>query len=325
MSGKKLTVLLPNYNNADYLKEALDSLFNQTYQDFKIIFVDDCSTDNSLEIAWSYHDPRMVIIEKNNNSGIVETLNLGLEKVDSTYFIRMDGDDISTLNRFEKLVSFMDAHDDIDICSSAMSYFGEEEGVANFESNVLQNKANLIFGHTIGHAPSIYRTETFKKNNILYLDRFWRMEDYDLFYRLKDIANATSIPDVLYLYRRGAYNTNATIEKKKKDIFRNFYKMVLTDLNVEVKPIYVNKHLQLAGREEPNYYYQDYVDYCEFLEEKNRETKKYPEKELKKVLITNLKRLAFRLVDAKRMNWKEIWAQRKNVTGLLKYAIKTRF
>ena len=67
MEMKKVSVLMPNYNNGPYIKEALDSLFNQTYTDFIIYFVDDCSTDNSISIASMYDASRIRIIQKNGH------------------------------------------------------------------------------------------------------------------------------------------------------------------------------------------------------------------------------------------------------------------
>ncbi|MBK6526920.1 MAG: glycosyltransferase family 2 protein [Crocinitomicaceae bacterium] len=110
MNQPTLSVLLPNFNNAPYLRECLNSLYNQTFQDFVIYFVDDCSTDDSIEIALSYPQNKMIILRKDKNSGIVDTLNLGLDQITSKYFIRMDGDDRSHLERFEKMVGYMEPH-----------------------------------------------------------------------------------------------------------------------------------------------------------------------------------------------------------------------
>ena len=80
-----ISVLLPNYNNASYLKEAIDSILNQTFQDFELLIVDDGSSDNSIEIIRSYSDSRIKLIEKSSNSGIVDTLNIGLDNIHSKY------------------------------------------------------------------------------------------------------------------------------------------------------------------------------------------------------------------------------------------------
>src|SRR5882757_5790861 len=113
MMEPAITVLMPNYNNEPFLKDAIDSVLNQTFTNFVFIIVDDGSTDRSVEIIKSYADKRIVFIEKENNSGIVDTLNIGLAQITSTYFIRMDGDDISTNDRFSILYQFMESNPDI--------------------------------------------------------------------------------------------------------------------------------------------------------------------------------------------------------------------
>ncbi len=320
----RLTVLLPNYNNAPYLKACLDSLFTQTFSDFIILFVDDCSTDQSLKIAKEYNDFRLKIIEKKEQSGIVDTMNEGLAVIETEYFIRMDGDDLSVPNRFERLVQFMDDNSEIDVCSSAISYFGMEEGTMIYETDPEKNKANLIFGHTIGHASSIFRTKVFKENNIQYLDRFWRMEDYDLFYRLKDLTKTTSISDPLYLYRREGYNNNIEITKKKNEEFRKFYAMILKELGINPTVERVEMHLELTKRKFPSFKFEDYYGYIKELKQINKENNVFPIRELGETLDKHFVELMYLLVDNKKMSWGQILKNGKKYKGLLAYAIKTR-
>lgn len=299
MSEKKISVLMPNYNNAPFLKEALDSVFHQTYSNFEVIFVDDGSTDDSLEIARSYIDKRLRIIVKENNSGIVDTLNRGLKEINTTYFIRMDGDDIITPNRFEVLVRYLEEHPEIDVCSSAMKYFGVSNETVNFEKNPELNKAYLIFGHTIGHAPSIFRTAVFKQNSIQYEDLFWRIEDYLLFYRLKDVASTTSIDQVLYHYRRGDFNTNPALELKKNASFKNIYAFIFNDLGIEATSDRLAIHLELSGRTKPTFKTRDYEKHIRVLLQANNERKCFPEAELKQVLDKKMATIYYRLLDRK--------------------------
>jgi glycosyltransferase involved in cell wall biosynthesis len=302
----RISVLLPNYNNAPYLKEALDSLFAQTFQDFIIYFIDDCSTDGSVAIAESYQDERLIIIRKKQNSGIVDTMNIGLNLINTEYYIRMDGDDISTPKRFEILLKFMDQHPEIGVCSSSIQTFGIENDVWSYESKPLQNKANLIFGHSIGHASSIFRTIDIKGNNIQYQDDFWRMEDYWLFYNLKNLTKTTSIPDILYLYRRGTNNVNAEITNKKIGVRRLFYEQVLDDLKIIPSITNVDLHMQLAGHLPVNYTIKEYSNYIDILIKANQQEKIYPIKELNTTLKKAKKKLIFKSIDNNSIKFREI-------------------
>lgn len=301
-----VTVLLPNYNNAPYLKECIDSLLNQTFQDFVVFFVDDCSTDNSLEIVEAYQNPKLVVIKKDANSGIVDTLNKGLEKITTKYFIRMDGDDVSHPQRFEKLVQFMEQHPEIGVCSSAIQVFGKSTELWKYPEDPNVNHANLIFGHSVGHASSIFRTEIFQKNSIKYLDRFWRMEDYDLFYRLKAVTRTTSIPEALYLYRQGEYNNNPQIHARKTEAFRQFYAMVQDDLGVESTTTYISLHMQLARKEQPTFSFAEFRDYCSKLITANQKFNLFPHKELSDRLNRALNQIMHRLIDKAQIGFMQV-------------------
>lgn len=315
---------MPNFNNGPYLKEALDSLFNQTYSDFMIYFVDDCSTDNSVSVASMYDASRIRIIQKHENSGIVETMNIGLKLIDTTYFIRMDGDDISTPDRFQKLVDFMDAHPEIGVCSSDILMFGDENKVQEYGRDSNFNAANLIFGHSIGHASSIFRTSVLKDNQISYHNDFWRMEDYHLFYQLKDVTKVISFPEVLYHYRRGVYNNNPDIEAKKIDAFKLFYQMVLEDLGLESSPDHVAMHLQLTKRVKPTFHFSAFKNHVREIERANREKKIYPVAELEVVLDRYLVGLIYGLIDQKLISFWQVLPFFGKINGLRNYYFRIK-
>lgn len=317
----KVSVLFPNYNNGPYLKEALDSIFNQSFEDFIIYFVDDCSTDNSLEIAKSYQDERLIILEKDKNSGIVDTMNLGLDKIETEYFIRMDGDDISVPNRFKTLVDFMDEHPDIGVCSSFIKTFGKVNQTIAYEADPDLNKANLIFCHSIGHASSIFRTSVFKENQIKYEDKFWRMEDYLLFYTLKSFTNTTSIPDELYLYRREDYNYNQEIFDKKSKEFERFYSMIFKELNFDGN---VKTHLELGGRQDLSQKYAVYKKHVMDLLNSNRQNKLFPPQALEKVLNGFLEKAVFRLIDQRQINIFALIPHFFKIDGLFRHYVKKK-
>ena len=124
----KVSVIMPVYNGAQYLQEAIDSILQQTYRDFEFIIIDDGSTDNSLEIIRMNADldKRIVLLQNEQNSGICVTLNKGLEVAKGEYIVRMDCDDISELNRLAIQVAFMDSHPEYGLVGSNTKIFGEE-------------------------------------------------------------------------------------------------------------------------------------------------------------------------------------------------------
>ncbi len=118
---RKLTVIVPVYNVENYLKRCIDSIRNQTFQDFSLILVDDGSTDNSLAICEEYAkiDDRITVIHQ-ENQGPAAARNRGLELTthgsQQQYLTFVDADDWIELQTFENFINFMDANPEVDIC-----------------------------------------------------------------------------------------------------------------------------------------------------------------------------------------------------------------
>ena len=183
----RISVIMGIYNCASTLVEALDSLYAQTYQGFKIILCEDGSTDDTYDVAQRYasqHD-NIILIRNERNMGLNYTLNRCLERADTEYVARMDGDDISLPERFEKEISFLDEHPEYDIVSSPMIYFDEhgdyKVGVANGEPD----KLSFVFGSPFCHAPSMIRTAVIKKVGGYSVEKkLLRIEDYHLWTKI---------------------------------------------------------------------------------------------------------------------------------------------
>lgn len=159
----RISVIMGIYNCAATLVEALDSLYAQTYKDFKIILCEDGSSDNTYEVARQYADSHdnIVLIRNDKNMGLNYTLNRCLELVDTEYVARMDGDDISLPTRFEKEIDFLDKHPEYAFVSTPMIYFDEngifKEGKAVAELSI----RNFINGRTFCHAPVMIRKKAY--------------------------------------------------------------------------------------------------------------------------------------------------------------------
>ena len=124
----RISVLMGIYNCGSTLQEALDSLYAQTCQDFKVVLCDDGSSDNTLEIAEQnarLHS-NVVVIKNGRNMGLNYTLNHCLEYADTEYCARMDGDDTCHPMRFEKEMGFLDEHPEYAIVSTTMHHFDEQ-------------------------------------------------------------------------------------------------------------------------------------------------------------------------------------------------------
>lgn len=122
-SVPRVTVLMPVYNVEKYVKEAIESVLNQSYKNFQLLILDDCSTDDTAGIVKSFTDTRIRYYRQEKNVGLAENLNSGVELSDTEYLARMDGDDISVPTWLEKQILFLDAHPEIGLCSVGFRFF----------------------------------------------------------------------------------------------------------------------------------------------------------------------------------------------------------
>lgn len=183
----RISVIMGIYNCASTLSEALDSLYAQTYQNFKIVLCEDGSYDNTYEVAKAYADKHdnIVLVRNERNMGLNFTLNRCLEYADTEYIARMDGDDLSKPMRFEKEIKFLDEHPEYAVVSTPMDYF-DENGVFMTGRGLGEiKKENFLKGTPICHAPCMARTNVIKAvGGYSVDDRLLRVEDYHLWFKV---------------------------------------------------------------------------------------------------------------------------------------------
>ena len=120
-----VSVIVPNYNHAPYLRQRLDSIFNQTFKDFEVIILDDCSTDNSKEIIEEYRNrPQVSHIEYNeiNSGSPFKQWAKGFELAQGEYIWIAESDDWAEPNFLETLVSFLNSNNEIALAFSASNW-----------------------------------------------------------------------------------------------------------------------------------------------------------------------------------------------------------
>lgn len=184
----KISVLMGIYNCGATLNEALDSLLSQTYQNFKVIMCDDGSTDNTYDIAKEYvkaYPDRFILLKNEKNKGLNHTLNRCLEIVDTEFCARMDGDDISLPERFEREIEFLQNNPQYSIVSTPMIYFDENGDFKVGEGGYEPTHAMCAKGTPFCHAPSMVRTEAYRAVGGYSEDRkLLRCEDYHLWIKM---------------------------------------------------------------------------------------------------------------------------------------------
>lgn len=190
-----VSILMPVYNGADYLRPAVDSMLNQTFTDFELIIVNDGSTDNTQEVINSYSDARIVCLQQ-ENQGVARSLNNGLKIARGKYVRRHDADDISLPDALEKQVSFMESHPDYVMVCNQQAFMTHNGKIAHkfrmphnrfFEGKPWKDVTFDDFNPAQA-SPVVHGTACYKRQEVLdvgaYRTEFIVSEDNDLWIRL---------------------------------------------------------------------------------------------------------------------------------------------
>ena len=220
MKTPAVSILMPVFKTEPFLREALDSMLSQTFTDFELIVLDDCSPGNAEDILDEYKDPRIVRYLGEKNAGLANVLNVGMEMARGKYIARMDSDDLSSPNRLEVQVNYLEQHPDIDLCSCGMTLFGAMEDRWVRESDFETLRINALFFSPILHASSVWRRDAFDRLGLRFRQEMVPAEDYDLWCRaLSGGLRLVNIPECLYQYRihpdQATGNTEKTLQKEQ--------------------------------------------------------------------------------------------------------------
>ena len=251
MTTPRVSILMPVYNVASYLREAMDSMLAQTYTDFELIVLDDCSPDNSAEILDTYTDPRIVRYRGEKNVGLSNVLNVGMQLARGEYIARVDSDDLSTPERLAVQVAYLDAHPEIDLCSCGMELFGAKQEVWVRENNPEDVQITALFYSPILHASSVWRRVSFERAGLRFQQEMVPAEDYDMWTRAMAAGlQLVNIPQVMYKYRihpsQVTMQTDRTARKDKEVKAKYLAAIFGAELaeNIDLLPAYSREDLQ---------------------------------------------------------------------------------
>lgn len=246
-SRPTISVILPVYNAERYVAQAVESILNQTFRDFELILIDDGSTDGSLEILRRYaeRDSRIVLINRENR-GLVTSLNEGIDLARGQWIARMDADDISLPQRFERQLQWL-IQTGADICGSWARLFGtaSQRTIKHPQSDEAI-RMELLFGAPFAHPTVVMKTDHARK---LHYDKAWETcEDYDLWERAaRNGWKMANVPETLLLYRQHAAQiSTASLPRQLKlaQQIRRRYWTYTFDLN-EIKKTWIDEVLRL--------------------------------------------------------------------------------
>lgn len=239
----RITVLMPAYNVGAYIKEAIESVLAQTFKDFTLLVIDDCSTDNTAEVVHSFSDPRIRYEKNEHNLGLAENLNRGLELSDTELCARMDGDDIAEPNWLETGVKILDTHPEVGICSFGFQFFGTKTSVVRFPEHNEDSKAQMLFGCTV--IVPVFRRSVMAENGFRYSTEAFPAEDYMMWSHCYRVTQVYNVQATLFHYRmhETQISTSKRIaQQEKSDIVRlRMLEWLNPDFSEEEKLFFLQK------------------------------------------------------------------------------------
>ena len=199
-----VSVVMSVYNGEKYLRDAIDSILNQSFADFEFIIINDGSSDKSLSIIQSYNDKRIVLIDNDGNKGLIFSLNKGLEIAKGKYIARMDADDICLPERFDLQVKQFEVNPNAIIVGSDYYLLDGEKNtyIKNINDSDYQ-KAVLLLTPCFCH-PTVMMKNVFREKQVFYDKEFIHAEDYKLWTDLYSFGEYLNINKPLLKYRHHA-------------------------------------------------------------------------------------------------------------------------
>ena len=232
-STPKISVIMPVYNGEEFLKEAIESILNQTYRDFEFIIAYDESSDTSLEIIKYYQNiDSRIVLSTGCGRGLVNALNDAIDIARGKYIARMDADDVSFLDRIKSQYEFLDNHA-LDICGGHFLLIDDKGKVNGLNVIPISHEMctlSLLFKVPFAH-PSVMIRKSFLDNNSLKYgqSKYQIAEDLDLWVRMhKCGAKFGNVNNVILKYRMLDNSlsrvNNSLVLQDSKSIFKQFRK-----------------------------------------------------------------------------------------------------
>lgn len=224
----RITVIMPVYNGEKYLKEAVESILKQTYSDFMLLCIDDCSSDRSVDILQQFQDARIKVIKNEENRGIAYTRNRGLEMSETEYIAFLDDDDIALPYRLEHEIRYLDSHPEIQVVGGHQRQIDGHGNDMNKQWSVCLNPdyicAYLLLNNTVVNGSTMVRREFIEQYHIRFKDNMCGAEDYLFWVECSLHGKIKNLDEVFLLWRVAGQNeTFHMIDNHKQERFHALY------------------------------------------------------------------------------------------------------
>ena len=279
-----VSIIMSVYNGEQFLREAIESVINQSFSKWELIITDDNSSDNSAEIIREYlaRDKRIKLLVNEINDGLTVSLNRMLKYAKGKYVARLDSDDVCLPNRLEKEVKYLENNKKVFmVCSYAMA-IGSKMGVIKTVKNSERLKASLLFANSIVHS-----TIMFRNNYDYYYDESCKKaQDVELWDRFEADGKRIHVIDKpLVMYRYHDKQISTTAEMEQSDVMNMVRKRALSRIGIEISSDLTNSiNKYLKGKVITAEELGKLIELFDNIIKKNNHYSYYNKKALKKVI-----------------------------------------
>ncbi len=218
-----ISIVLPTYNGSKYIRESINSIIAQTYKDWELIVIDDCSTDDTNKIVSEYskNDSRVSIYKNETNQRLPKSLNIGFKKTKGDFLTWTSDDNIFKPNALERLVTELKSNPQVGLVFSAMEYIDGEGKKQEEKSYVPEDVSEIKYKNIVG-ACFMYSRRVYEEIGD-YIPEKFLVEDYDYWIRISRKFELKYVKDVLYEYRVHGGSLTAT---RNKQMFQEKIKLM---------------------------------------------------------------------------------------------------
>ena len=220
-----VSVVMAVKNGGQLMREAIDSILNQTFTDFEFIIINDGSTDNTLEILSEYKDPRIQVYSQ-ENQGLARSLNRGICLSAGKYIARQDHDDISLPTRLAKQVEYLEAHPECGLLGTAAEIWSPSGPTGRYHHHPTSSsrlKFELIFNNPFVHTSWIFRSDIVQQVGYYTIDpQREPPEDYEYVSRIARKFDVANLSEVLVIYREMPNSLSSEIRPNQDSKIKSF-------------------------------------------------------------------------------------------------------
>ncbi|MFP4486355.1 MAG: glycosyltransferase family 2 protein [Campylobacterales bacterium] len=269
----KVSVVMSVHNGAEYLKESIDSVLSQSFDDFEFIIIDDGSSDSSAEIVNNYNDDRIIFIKNSSNIGLAKSLNKGIKLSHGTYIARIDADDVMLKDRLQIQLDYMEQNQDIGVCGSGYTMIYRKNKTIYQPESHDEIFAKMFFNCPMAHPTVMIRKSVLEESNIFYNENIMVAQDYDLWSRLIVITKFANIKQPLIHYREHQKSVSQTKTDLQLRISSNIRKRMLSLLanKLQHKNLILHEAVATENKVAIKEYKKDILLWLNYLIEKNNE------------------------------------------------------